>query len=95
MEFDEATVLAWLATVRGLTAAQRAAALERMEEDEYDGGALTMAEAKSLLRLLRWTAAEGAVARLLAARDAQLEAEEEVAAAVQILSRRRRSGQTA
>ena len=36
-KFDEAAVLAWLATVPGLTAVQRTAAAERMEEDEYDG----------------------------------------------------------
>ena len=77
VEFDEAAVLAWVAAVPGLTAAQRAAALEQMEEDEYDGGALAMAKAKSLLRLLRGTPAEGAVPRLLAARDAKLEAEQE------------------
>jgi hypothetical protein len=35
--FDEAAVLAWLGTVPGLTAAQRAAAAEEMAEDEYDG----------------------------------------------------------
>jgi hypothetical protein len=81
VEFDEAAVLAWVAAVPGLTAAQRTAALERMEEDEYDGGELAMAKAKSLLRLLRGTAAEGAVSRLLAARDTQLEAEDEEAAA--------------
>ena len=81
-EFGEAAVLAWIAGVPGLTAAQRAAALERMEEDEYDGTGLAVVKAKSLLRLLRGTAAEGAVPRLLAARDAQLEAEEADAAAV-------------
>jgi hypothetical protein len=75
-------VLAWVAAVPQLTVVQRAAALERMEEDEYDGTELAVAKAKSLLRLLRGTAAEGAVPRLLAARDAQLEAEEEEAAAV-------------
>jgi hypothetical protein len=36
-EFDEAAVLAWLATVPGLTTAQLAAAREEMVEDEYDG----------------------------------------------------------
>ena len=81
-EFDEAAVLAWVAGVPGLTAAQRAAALERMEEDEYDGTELAVAKAKSLLRLLRGTPAEGAVTRLLAARDTQLEAEADEAAAV-------------
>jgi len=81
VEFDEVAVLAWVAAVPGLTTAQRTAALERMQEDEYDGGALAMAKAKSLLRLLRGTAAEGAVSRLLAARDTQLEAEDEEAAA--------------
>jgi hypothetical protein len=81
-ELDEAAVLAWVTTVPGLTAEQRAAVLERMEEDEYDGGELAMAKAKSLLRLLRGTAAEGAVPQLLAARDLQLETEEKEAAAV-------------
>jgi hypothetical protein len=83
-EFDEAAVLAWVTAVPVLTAAQRAAALERMEEDEYDGGELAMAKAKSLLRLLRGTAAAAAVPRLLAARDAHLEAEEAAAAAVAV-----------
>jgi hypothetical protein len=81
VEFDEAAVLAWVAGVPGLTAAQRAAALERVEEEEYDGEDLAAARPKSLLRLLRGTAAEGAVPRLLAVRDAQLEAEEEATAA--------------
>ena len=76
-ELGEEAVLAWLSAVPGLTAAQRSAARERMEEDEYDGGELAVAKAKSLLRLLRGTAAEGAVPRLLAARDAKLEAEQE------------------
>jgi hypothetical protein len=80
-EFDEAAVLAGVAAVPALTAAQRAAALERMEEDEYDGTELAVAKAKSLLRLLRGTAAAAAVPRLLAARDAHLEAEEALAAA--------------
>jgi hypothetical protein len=75
VEFDEAAVLVWVAAVPGLTAAQRAAALERMEEDEYDGTELAVAKAKSLLRLLRGTAAAAVVPRLLAARDAHLEAE--------------------
>jgi hypothetical protein len=79
-EFDEAAVLAWLADVPGLAAAQRAAALERVEEEEYDGEDLAAARPKSLLRLLRGTVAEGAVLLLLAARDAQLEDEEEKAA---------------
>jgi hypothetical protein len=85
-KLDEAAVLAWVACVPGLTAAQRAAALERMEEDDYDGEELAIAKAKSLLRLLRGTAAEGAVPRLLAARDAQLEAEEAVAEAQAVAS---------
>ena len=80
VEFDEAAVLAWVVGVPELTAVQRVAALERMEEDEYDGMELAVAKAKSLLRLLRGTAAEGAVPQLLAARDAQLEAEQEEAA---------------
>jgi hypothetical protein len=48
--FDEAAVLAWVGSVRGLTAAQRAAARERMAEDEYDGEELAVAKTKSLLR---------------------------------------------
>jgi hypothetical protein len=81
-EFDEAAVLAWVAGVPGLTVAQQAAALERMEEDEYDGTELAVAKAKSLLRLLRGTVAEGVVPRLLAARDARLQAEEKESAVV-------------
>jgi hypothetical protein len=73
--FDEAVVLAWLATVPGLTAAQRAAAAEMMAEDEYDGSALAGVTAKMLGRLLKGTAAEEAVPALLAARDAHLAAE--------------------
>ena len=42
----------------------------------YDGGALANAKPKSLLRLLRGTAAEEAVPLLLAARDAYLAAAE-------------------
>ena len=40
----------------------------------YDGGALANAKPKSLLRLLRGTAAEGAVPLLLAARNGHLAA---------------------
>jgi hypothetical protein len=75
--FDEAAVLAWLGSVPGLTAVQLAAAAEEMAEDEYDGGALANAKPKSLLRLLRGTAAEEAVPLLLAARDAHLDAKAE------------------
>jgi hypothetical protein len=70
--FDEATVLTWLGTVPGLTAAQRAAVAAEMAEDEYDGPHLFHATAKSLRRLLKGTAAEVAVPALLAARDAHL-----------------------
>ena len=82
--FDEAVVLAWLGTVPGLTAAQLTAARARMAEDEYDGGELANAKPKSLLRLLRGTAAEGAVPLLLAARDAHLAAEPAMAPGCQI-----------
>jgi hypothetical protein len=75
VEFDEAAVLAWLGTVPGLTAAQRAAAAEMMAEDEYDGPQLAGVTAKALGRLLRGTEAEGAVPPLLAARNAHLVAE--------------------
>jgi hypothetical protein len=80
-EFDEAAVLAWLSAVPGLTAAQRLAARERMEEDEYDGADLAVAKPKRLLKLLKGSAAEGAVPLLLAARDAHLAASAEPAAA--------------
>jgi ankyrin repeat protein len=73
-EFDEAAVLAWLAMVPGLTAAQLAATVEEMAEDEYNGQTLIGATAKSLWRLLRGTAAEAAVPLLLAARDGHLAA---------------------
>ena len=73
--FDEAAVLAWLGTVPGLTAAQRAAAAEEMAEDEYDGPQLAIVTSKRLWRLLKGTAAEAAVPTLLAARDAHLAAE--------------------
>jgi hypothetical protein len=56
-------------------AAQRVTGLKRVEEEEYDGEDLAAARPKSLLRLLRGTAAEDAVPKLLAARDAKLEAE--------------------
>jgi hypothetical protein len=84
-EFDEAAVLAWLGTVPGLTAAQRAAAVAVMAEDEYNGPHLFHATAKSLRRLRKGTAAEDAVPALLAARDAHLaaEAEPEPAAAAE------------
>jgi ankyrin repeat protein len=72
-EFDEAAVLAWLAAVPGLTATQRAAALERVE---YDGEELAAVKPKRLLKLLKGSEAEGAVPLLLAARDALLAAEE-------------------
>jgi hypothetical protein len=36
-DFDEAAVLAWLATLPGLTAAQLAATAQEMAEDECDG----------------------------------------------------------
>jgi hypothetical protein len=75
-EFDEAAVLAWLATsVPGLAAAQQVAAAAEMAEDEYNGPQLAVATAKSLRRLLKGTAAEAAVPVLLAARDAHLAAE--------------------
>jgi hypothetical protein len=83
-EFDEAAVLCWLASVPGLTAAQRAAALERVTEEEYDGDELAVVKPKRLLRLLRGTTAEEAVPLLLAARDAQLEAEAAAAAAIKL-----------
>jgi hypothetical protein len=79
--FDEAAVLAWLGSVPGLTAAQRAAAAEEMAEDEYDGDALVHVKPKTLLRVLKGTAAEAAVPALLAARDAHLAAEAAEAAA--------------
>jgi hypothetical protein len=75
-EFDEAVVLAWLASVPGLTAAQRAAALERVAEEEYDGKELAAAKPKRLLKLLKGSEGEEAVPLLLAARDALLKAEE-------------------
>ena len=80
--FDEAAVLSWLGTVPGLTAAQQVAAAEEMAEDEYDGDALVHVKPKTLLRVLKGTAAEAAVPALLAARDAHLAAEaaEEAAA---------------
>jgi hypothetical protein len=71
--FDEVAVLAWLAAVSGLTAAQRAAALERVE---YDGEELAAVKPKRLLKLLKGSEAEAAVPLLLAARDAVLAAEE-------------------
>jgi hypothetical protein len=86
VEFDEAAVLAWLATVPGLTAAQRVAAAAEMAEDEHNGSDLFHATAKTLRRLLKGTAAEAAVPALLAARDAHLAAvaaEPEPAAAEQ------------
>jgi hypothetical protein len=73
--FDEVAVLAWLFSVPGLTAAQRVAAAEIMAEDEYDGDTLVHVKPKTLLRVLKGTAAEGAVPALLAARDAHLAAE--------------------
>ena len=73
--FDEAAVLAWLGSVPGLTAAQRAAAAEEMAEDEYDGDALVHVKPKTLLRVLKGTAAEAALPALLAARDAHLAAQ--------------------
>jgi hypothetical protein len=73
-EFDEAAVLAWLGTVPGLTAAQRAATAEKMAEDEYYGQTLIGATAKTLWRLLKGTAAEDAVPLLLAGRDDHLAA---------------------
>ena len=75
VEFDEAAVLAWLGTVPGLTAQQRAAAAAEMAEAEYNGPHIFHATAKSLQRLLKGTAAEAAVPALLAARDAHLAAE--------------------
>ena len=56
----------------GLTAVERAATAERMLEDEHDGTELVAATTKNLRRLLKGTAAEGAVPLLLAARDAHL-----------------------
>jgi hypothetical protein len=75
-EFDEAAVLAWLATVPGLTPAQRVAAHGKMAEDEYeyDSPLLVSAAAKTLWRLLKGMEAEGAVLLLLAAREAHLAA---------------------
>ena len=84
VEFDEAEVLAWLGTVPGLTAAQRAATAEEMAEDEYDGQTLVGANTKTLRRLLKGTAAEAAVPALLAARDSCLAAEPAAAPGCQI-----------
>jgi ankyrin repeat protein len=74
--FDEAVVLAWLGTVPGLTAEQRAAALERVAAEEYDGKELAAVKPKRLMKLLKGSEAEEAVPLLLAARDALLAAEE-------------------
>jgi hypothetical protein len=71
-KFDEAAVCSWLGTVQGLTTAQLAAAREQMAEDEYEGAELVGCTAKMLRKLLRSTAAEEAVPRLIAARDAYL-----------------------
>jgi hypothetical protein len=78
-EFDEAAVLAWLATVPGLTAAQRATVAEMMAEDEYNGPQLAGVTAKALGRLLKGTAAEATVPLLVAARDGHLAAAEPLA----------------
>jgi hypothetical protein len=80
-DFDEAAVLAWLATVPRLMAEQRAATVECMAEDEYDGAELIAATTKNLRRLLKGTEAEGAVPLLLAARDEHLAAAAAAAAA--------------
>ena len=74
-EFDEAAVQAWLGSVPGLTAAQRAAAAGMMAEDEYEGAELVGCTAKTLRRRLKGSAAEEAVPLLLAARDVRLAAE--------------------
>jgi hypothetical protein len=74
-EFDEPAVLAWLATVPGLTPAQGAVVAAEMAEDEYDGPLLAGATVKTLRRLLKGTDAEEAVTLLLAARDAWLAVE--------------------
>jgi hypothetical protein len=79
--FDEVAVLAWLGTVPGLTAAEQAATVEMIAEDEYDGSDLAVVKAKMLRRLLKGTEAEGAVPLLLAARDAHLAAAAEETAA--------------
>jgi hypothetical protein len=81
--FNAAAVLAWLYSVPGLTAAQRAAAAEIMAEDEYEGAELATVKPKTLARLLKGSDAEGAVPALLAARDAHLAAERAVAPAEQ------------
>jgi hypothetical protein len=72
--FDEEAVLAWLGTVPGLTAAQRAAAAHIMAEDEYEGAELAVVKPKTLLWLLKGSDAEKAVPALLAARDTHLAA---------------------
>jgi hypothetical protein len=72
VEFDGSAVLAWLSTVPGLTAAQRAAVAQMMTEDEYDGDDLVHTKSKALARLLKGSGAEEAVPLLLAARDAHL-----------------------
>jgi hypothetical protein len=82
--FDEAAVLAWLGTVPGLTPAQRTAAAAEMAEDEHNGSDLFHATAKTLRRLLKGTAAEAAVPRLLSSREARLAAEPATAASCQI-----------
>jgi hypothetical protein len=74
--FDEAAVLAWLGTVPGLTAAQRAAAAQIMAEDGYEGAELAVVKPTTLRRLLKGTEAGEAVPALLAARDAYLAAVE-------------------
>jgi hypothetical protein len=70
--FDEAAVLAWLGTVPGLTAVQRAAAAQIMAEYEYEGAALASLQPKTLLRRRKGSAVEPAAPALLAARDAYL-----------------------
>jgi hypothetical protein len=80
VEFDVATVLAWLGSVAGLTAAQIAVVAERMAEDQYEGAELVGCTAKILRRLLKDSDAEEAIPALLAARDACLAAEQTAAA---------------
>jgi hypothetical protein len=77
VHFNEAAVQLWVAAVQGLSPAQRAAAMGEMAEDEYDGQTLVGANAKTLRRLLKGSAAAEAVPLLLAARDAQLAREQQ------------------
>ena len=70
VDFNDQDTAAWILTIESLSKAQAEAARDEFIADEFGGEELAGLTLKSLGRLLRGTAGEGAELAILAARDA-------------------------